>query len=490
MLPFSKKFYKSLKILTFFLLMTLTIIGFGQTDTSTLSNNHSNTELQTNKPQTDEKALETEINRLRIENIDRQLNLKLETHEERLQIKVDQLESKINSYLIFGGAILTIAVFLANFFGRKLIKEKVENLVKNTASEYAKKATDDILNQYLSDGKIEKVIIEKGRPAIEEILKKLENEGKNTIDEIKNKGDKVLSSLLAKQEPNSILKNLESSDEEILKASEEARAGEFFDLALESTDPFVQIELYKNVLEIVPNYVEALNNIGVSFNNTYNHKKAIEYLKRCIKLEPDWALPYANIASSFNSQDDLEKALEYADKAIQLDPELDGAFAIKGNILTKKGLLDQAQETFDQAIRLNPKSPEAYFSRGFFHEEIKKYEESESDYLIAEKLGFSNKANLYNNIAVLYRRQKKYNKAIEYLNKARNENPNFPNIDGTLALIYADQENTELFYKHLVIALEKGCPAWNYLNDEGFDKYRDDQKLKKLLESYKKKYIS
>ena len=97
---------------------------------------------------------------------------------------------------------------------------------------------------------------------------------------------------------------------------------------------------------------------------------------------------------------------------------------------------------------------------------------------------------LYNNFAVLYRRKKEFDKAVKYLEKAREENPDFPNIDGTLALIYADKGERENFYKHLLIALEKGCPAWNYINDPGFDKFREEEKLNKLLESYKKKYAA
>jgi len=97
---------------------------------------------------------------------------------------------------------------------------------------------------------------------------------------------------------------------------------------------------------------------------------------------------------------------------------------------------------------------------------------------------------LYNNLAVLHRRLQDFDTAISYLNKARKINPNFPNLEGTLALIYADKKDKVNFYKYLVVALDKGCPAWKYLADPGFDDYRDEQKLKDLLELYQKKYIA
>ena len=105
-------------------------------------------------------------------------------------------------------------------------------------------------------------------------------------------------------------------------------------------------------------------------------------------------------------------------------------------------------------------------------------------------MGFGNKALLYNNMAVLYRRLKQFDTAIEFIDKAKSFNPNFPNLDGTLALIYSDKGNDEKFYEHLKIALERGCQAWNYLSDPGFEKHRDSKRLKMLIEPYKKRYFA
>jgi tetratricopeptide (TPR) repeat protein len=139
---------------------------------------------------------------------------------------------------------------------------------------------------------------------------------------------------------------------------------------------------------------------------------------------------------------------------------------------------------------LNPNSGDAYFNRAYFYEERKEFSKSESDYKRAEKLGVINKSMLYNNLAVLYRRMKKFELSIEYLDKARLLNPDFSNIDGTLALIYADKGDDENFYKYLQISLKKGCKVWDYLKDPGFDKYRESQKLTKLIDFYKTKYYS
>jgi tetratricopeptide (TPR) repeat protein len=430
-----------------------------------------------------------EKNNLELNNLQIQFNDKFKLHEERLTSKMDKLETKINYYLIFGSALLAISVFLINFFGRKLIKERVEVLIERKATEYAKIKTDELLAEYTKKEKIEKLIKDKGEPAVQELLKELRQKGIVVIENIQQRGNEVISSMIAQQEIE-LVKKIPESDEEIVEAKIESRVREFFDLAYTRKDPLVQIELYKNVLELEPNHIEALNNIGVSYINSYGYDVAIEYLTKCVENSPEFGLAYSNLANAYNQKGDLDKALEFANIAIQKTPNNDWGYVVKGNVLTKKGELDEAEKIFGLAIKLNPKSPEAYVNRGFFYEEIKEYGKSENDYNTALELGFSNKAMLHNNFAVLYRRQKMYDKAIEHLEIARGYDPNFPNIDGTLALIYADRKDRDNFYKYLVIALEKGCPAWNYLSDPGFDEFREEEKLEILLESYKKKYAA
>lgn len=446
----------------------------------------------TTKGKTDvEQNHEIEKNQIKIEALETLLENKASLYEQRVNNKIDKLDSKIDKYLFFGSAILAIIVFLINFLGRKLIKERVEVLIKNTATDYAKLKIDELVYEYTKKEKIDKLIREKGEPAIKKLLSELEERGSDVIAGIQKKGDDVISSMIArKEDTKEEAQSGASSDDEILSANLSSRASEFFDLAFTRKDPLVQIELYKNVLELEPENLEALNNIGVSYNNSYNYNEAIKHLTKCIELDAKFVLAYANRANSYNSLDELDKALTDANKAISIDPKGDWGYVVKGNVLTKKGEWKEAEKIFGLAIKLNPNSPEAYFNRGFFYEEIKEYQKSENDYFKAENLGFPNKAGLYNNMAVLYRRQKNFDLSIEYLEKARKINPSFPNIDGTMALIYADKKDRDNFYKYLIIALDKGCPAWNYIKDSGFDEYRKEEKLEKLLQSYKSKYVA
>lgn len=432
---------------------------------------------------------EIQKTQIKIDALEKSIQSDLEKSSLETDAKIEKLNSTIENYLLIGSVALAIILFLINFFGRKLIVDKIETLIQIQASKYAEKKANQVIQEYIDNGKIEELIEQKGTPIIAEIAKKIELDGINVIDEIKIKGDEVISSMLASNTSES--KGVsEKEEEEIKQKNQTSRAREFFELALSRKDPLVQIELYKNVLELEPNNLSALNNIGAAYNNAYNYTNAIKHLTKAIEIEPSYAIALANLANSYNLLGDLDRALDYANKAIEKNPKIDWSYSVKGNVLTKQGKLDDAEKTLGIAININPNSPEVYNTRGYFYEETGKYEEAEKDFIKAEKLGYPNKAILYNNFAVLYRRKKEFDKALKYLEKAREENPDFPNIEGTLALIYADKGDRENFYKHLIIALEKGCPAWKYLSDPGFDKFRDEEKLNKLLESYKKKYVA
>ncbi len=211
-------------------------------------------------------------------------------------------------------------------------------------------------------------------------------------------------------------------------------------------------------------------------------------LNKAIELNPKSNLAYANRAWAHNLQNNFEAALSDAEIAIKLSPKLEYPYAVKGNVLTKLGKFAEAESALNEAVEINPNSADAFYNRAFFYEEIKEYAKSQEDYDKAEKLGFADKAMLYNNMAVLYRRLKQFDRSIDCLDKARSFNPSYSNIYGTLALVYADKGDDENFYTHLKVALEKGCPVWKYLSDPGFDKYRDTRRLRMLIEPFKKKY--
>ena len=415
---------------------------------------------------------------------------KIETNGKYEEYKKDT-KDLINLYVYFiTGGVLLLG-FAVNFFGKSAIKKRVEELISETAQKHIESKIVDTLNSKITSELIESAIKSKSEDEINKIISSIEKKGNHAIDQIKTKGDAVINSMLAAPPKVQIkIANKKLNDSEIKQQNNLLRADEFFNLAFNTTDPRIQIELYKNVLEIEPNNFHALNNMAVSHNNLNETKTSIELLNKAIQLNPKYFQAFANRAQAYNLQDNFVEALKDVETAISFDPKFEYAYAIKGNVLTKQGKYPEAEIALNKAVEMNPNSAETYYNRAFFYEERKEFDKSMLDYEKAETLGFANKVMLYNNMAVLFRRLKQFDKAIEFIEKAKTFNPNFPNLDGTLALIYADKNDDEMFYTNLKTALEKGCQAWNYLADPGFDKYREEKRLKMLIEPYKKKYFA
>jgi tetratricopeptide (TPR) repeat protein len=481
---------------TTILIILFTICNtLGQTTVSTKKNERTteiseNSEvkllLELEKLKSEKKHLESEVSRL-----ENSTERKFDSVKDDLKEQKEDTKDRINIYVFFVGLLFALIGTAINFFGKAAIKKRVEQIIQDTSQAYAESKTNEVITQKITDEYISNIIKKKGDPEIKRLLDELKVKGNNTIQEIKQKGDDIINSVWAappKQTENKIEKN--ATDEEIKQTQENLRADEFFNLAFKTKDHKVRISLYENVLELEPENYNALNNIGVAHSDIYKYKKAIEYFDKAIELDPSNSLAYANRANSQNQLDEFDQAINDADKSIELNAKNEWPYAIKGNVLTKQQKFVEAEEILNKSIELNPKSGVAYFNRGYFNEETKRYEDSISDYHKAEELGYANLPTLYNNLAVGYRRMKDFDKALSYLQKAREINPDWPNLDGTMALIYSDKGDKEKFYKFLKQALDKGCPVWNYLKDYAFDPYRDKERLKKLIEPYKKNYYA
>lgn len=429
-----------------------------------------------------------------IEKENQELKDELKEFKENISKHVSEVKSDtrdlINTYIIIFTALITIIGFLINFFGKKAIKERVEEIITETAKGHIETKLLAVLNSKVTDELIEQTIKIKADGEISKTVKSIEEQGNVAITEITLKGNEAINSLKSYPVIKENIKEVVLTDEDIQNNNSKQTANELFDLAYKSSDPRLQIELYNNVLKIEPKNIYALNNIGVAFNSLTRPEEALFHLNKAIELDSNYPQALTNRGQSHNLNGEFEKALKDLDKSINIDNDFAYSYAVKGNVLTKLSRFKEAEIILNKAVEINSTSGEAYFNRAFFFEERKQFSKSESDYKKAEELGVVNKAMLYNNLAVLYRRTKKFELAIENIERARQESPEFANIDGTLALIYADKGDDENFFKFLKIALEKGCKVWDYLYDPGFDKYRETNRLKLLIEPFQKKYFA
>jgi Flp pilus assembly protein TadD len=315
------------------------------------------------------------------------------------------------------------------------------------------------------------------------------------LTEIATEKQKELDNYIAEFD-RSLQTDLKISDEEKEVFKKSLKANEYLRLAYDEQNQDNKIKLYTEGIKFYPNDSALYNDRGVAFAHIGEQKKAIKDFTEAINLRKSDEYLYLYLANRATSYPWLEKyteALDDIDKALILNPQHASAWSTKGLILynQKKGVDKNTILSYlNKAVEINPNDPGAYADRGFYYMDIGEYELAKIDFDKSEPLQVNKykKSNLYNNLAVLNRKLGDIGKAKQYIKKARELNPRHPLIDGTSALIYADQGLKKKFYKQLEIALKNGCPAWRYLDDPGFNRYRETPKLKALIKKYKDKF--
>jgi len=78
-------------------------------------------------------------------------------------------------------------------------------------------------------------------------------------------------------------------------------------------------QLYQKALKADPNYVDALNNLGVIYIREKNYKEAQANFERAIRFEPENVDPYYNLACVYALKGEIKLGIAHLKKACSLD---------------------------------------------------------------------------------------------------------------------------------------------------------------------------
>ena len=78
-------------------------------------------------------------------------------------------------------------------------------------------------------------------------------------------------------------------------------------------------ELYRKILNVDPEYIFALNNLGVIYMSQKRNEEAISIFKKAIDLKTDYVDPYYNLSCLYSRSGDIPRGLEYLKKAISIN---------------------------------------------------------------------------------------------------------------------------------------------------------------------------
>jgi len=95
-----------------------------------------------------------------------------------------------------------------------------------------------------------------------------------------------------------------------------------FDLAFQSykRNNLIDAEnLYKEILEINPNDVATLNNLGIVFKDTRKYDEAIFYFEKALTIKPQDIITNYNLGLLFKELEKFQKSISFYEKVIKID---------------------------------------------------------------------------------------------------------------------------------------------------------------------------
>jgi predicted TPR repeat methyltransferase len=123
-------------------------------------------------------------------------------------------------------------------------------------------------------------------------------------------------------------------------------------------------EIYRSVLEVSPNYPDAVHFSGVLAHQEGRSDDAVALIRRSLELEPYRADWHSNLAFVLRDRLEFDAAIEACRRAIALDANHANAYNNLGVLLRAQGQLAESEAAYREVIRISPEHMDAYTNLG------------------------------------------------------------------------------------------------------------------------------
>lgn len=200
-------------------------------------------------------------------------------------------------------------------------------------------------------------------------------------------------------------------------------------------------KLYRSVLQLNPDQLDALNLLGLVTQNTGRLDESIALLSRAIAVDPEFPEALTNLARAQNAAGAIEAAAANAGRAALLSSDLAEAHFQLGRALIALGRNVEAQRACQQAVTLAPHWPDPQVDLGLVLVRLGNFQEAEDVFRAALDLQGDHAAAL-NGLAIVCIRLRQTEAAVEHARRAVESAPNVAEF--WFGLAYALHENREV----------------------------------------------
>jgi tetratricopeptide (TPR) repeat protein len=134
--------------------------------------------------------------------------------------------------------------------------------------------------------------------------------------------------------------------------------------------------LYLSILEEKPDYIEAVNNLGVIAMKQGDLKEALSYFRKCLGYKKDYAKAYNNIGLVMMRDGETRVAEEYFRKSIEMDRDKVEPYVNLAAILRGEKRYDEASNLLESLINRQVRDASLYLSLAIIKDEMERYNDA------------------------------------------------------------------------------------------------------------------
>lgn len=279
-------------------------------------------------------------------------------------------------------------------------------------------------------------------------------------------------------DPKEVVKSVDALRNDVQRSKELEESKKKAEEAMREVERLKKkLELVKADAKIQREYTDAIKDLsafdwydkGVAFQQSNNHRDAIEAYTKAIELRPKLPAAYSNRGVAYAILGNYQQAINDFDKAIELYPKYEEAYYNRGLTYISLGNQQQAINDYSIAIKLNSKYAKAYVNRGIAYGDLGKQQKAISDYNKAIKLN-PNDAKSYFSRGLAYSKSENQRQAINDYDKAIKLNPKDAAAYYYRGLAYGVLENINMYTQNLKTAAKLGqTEAQEDLNSHGIE---------------------
>ncbi|MBD3184237.1 tetratricopeptide repeat protein [Candidatus Poribacteria bacterium] len=200
------------------------------------------------------------------------------------------------------------------------------------------------------------------------------------------------------------------------------------------------------------NKIRRLYNEGHTAMENMEYTKAIDLFKEVIRLKPDMMEAHFNIGVSYRMKDDIDNQIYHFQEAIKLEPDMPEIHYNLGLAYSDAQRYYEAVEEFKKVIKLKPSFKDAHFQMGKALYKQERYNEAAKQF--EECLLSENGFEAHLNLGSCYMKTNNIAAAIEEFRKAIQLRPGSAEAHYNLGAAYMNIENYDDASKLFQRALE------------------------------------